>query len=367
MAKAHENLKQMLVGSEGRAFVLSLTESIYSWATKIPQEFITYRMFEEVSVRYATGEKTRRGLDRQEHYRFDAVFLVQPGYRALNQKQVFTVGVEIKGQKSDLRADKKIEKYFGWTDFFFIGVPEELAEEAIRKADAVSPDMVGVFAIDTGVIYKLPKRMEVPVENKAALQEQILYSYIFADMERENTVSFKIDDVEITQPEFTAVAETGAATAKAVAVEMAEQKSVQSTEEQPVAADEGKEAERKQRRLMKQQMKAKLEEQNRTLAPDVAPMVAAMPITDQRVFWAVKRSEDGESEATSKVLQNELQLSASVTDHAVSRLVSAGLIQRVGSKKTGSYKPTKKASCNSTCGFCDIAETCKQRILERVE
>ncbi len=47
---------------------------------------------------------------------------VQPGHRALNQRQGFAVGIELKGYKADLVGDKKMRRCLGWTDLFFIGV-----------------------------------------------------------------------------------------------------------------------------------------------------------------------------------------------------------------------------------------------------
>ena len=85
MAKAHEELKQLLGEQPGKAFALDVTRMVYGWAARIPDKAIRYRIFEELTVRYETGEKTKRGLDKQDHYRFDAVLFIQPGYRALNQ------------------------------------------------------------------------------------------------------------------------------------------------------------------------------------------------------------------------------------------------------------------------------------------
>ena len=64
MAKAHEELKKLLAEKPGKAFALGVTRMAYEWADRIPDDAINYRIFEELTVRYETGEKTRRGLDR---------------------------------------------------------------------------------------------------------------------------------------------------------------------------------------------------------------------------------------------------------------------------------------------------------------
>lgn len=216
MAKAHEELKQQLGEKPGKTFALGVTRQVYEWADRIPDEAIRYRIFEEMTVRYETGEKTRLGLDRQEHYRIDAVLFIQPGYRALNQNQCFTVGIELKNTKADLMGDHKMDKYLGWTDLFFIGVPADLKEDAIKKAEEVSLQvfggdpkygmdsgvdlnkyMVGVFNIDNGQIYKMPARKQsVSMENRLKIQEQVIYNVLFDDIK---TVNVKLDEIDLVK------------------------------------------------------------------------------------------------------------------------------------------------------------------------
>jgi len=131
---AHENLKVHLTGKPGQTFVATLTHMVYPWSVKISDSYINYRIFEEVSIREESSGKTRLDLDYRPHYRFDCVFFIEPGYRALNQRQVYTVGVELKNSKADLTADDKIDHYIGYTDYFFLGVPTELIPDAINRA-----------------------------------------------------------------------------------------------------------------------------------------------------------------------------------------------------------------------------------------
>ena len=157
---AHENLKQQLVSDAGKKFVIGLTSRIYEKKVvniyrKIGNyDFINYRFFEEVTVREYTGKKTRFGEDNPDHYRFDAVFFVEPGYSSLNQRHIYSIGVELKGEKYDLLNDDKMEHYLGYTDFFFIGVPVNLVSYALKRAEG--NDYIGVFCVDDGKIWLLP-------------------------------------------------------------------------------------------------------------------------------------------------------------------------------------------------------------------
>ena len=103
---AHEELKALLEGDQGKLIVKSVTQSMYAWAWKVPAEYYNYRVFNELTVRYETGERTRLGLKKFDHFRFDSVFFVEPGYRALDQRQCYTIGIELKQSKSDLMGDK---------------------------------------------------------------------------------------------------------------------------------------------------------------------------------------------------------------------------------------------------------------------
>ena len=107
-----------------------------------------------------------------------------------------------------------MDKYLGWTDLFFIGVPEELTEEAIRKAEEVSLQvfggdpkygmdsgvdlnkyMVGVFNIDNGQIYKMPARKQsVSMENRLKIQEQVIYNVLFDEMK---SITVKLEEMSI--------------------------------------------------------------------------------------------------------------------------------------------------------------------------
>ena len=196
---AHENLKQQLVSDAGKKFVIGLTSRIYEkkvvniYRKTGNYDFINYRFFEEVTVREYTGKKTRFGEDNPDHYRFDAVFFVEPGYNSLNQRHIYSIGVELKGEKYDLLNDDKMEHYLGYTDFFFIGVPVNLVSYALKRAEG--NDYIGVFCVDDGKIWLLPSRQEPSYKNQRDLLTQILFANMF-NLDFKNSVSIKLDKLE---------------------------------------------------------------------------------------------------------------------------------------------------------------------------
>ena len=108
--KAHSDLKKQLTSKNMQAFVVDLCHYVYEWSEFIPVEGLEYKIFEEFRLREATGEKTRKGLDKKIQLIPDALLFVKPGYRSLNQGQCFTVALEIKGEKGDLSGGGRIEK-----------------------------------------------------------------------------------------------------------------------------------------------------------------------------------------------------------------------------------------------------------------
>ena len=198
---AHENLKAHLTGKPGQTFVANLTHMVYPWSVKISDSYINYRFFEEVSIREDSTGKTRLDLDYRPHYRFDCIFFIEPGYRALNQRQVYTVGVELKNSKADLMADDKMDHYIGYTDFFFLGVPTELIPDAINRAYENADGQIGVFSVEDGKIYLSAQRIYPSVEHERDLLQQIMYSRMF-DEDFKNKVSFKLEDVYVIPMTF---------------------------------------------------------------------------------------------------------------------------------------------------------------------
>ena len=389
MGKAHAELKGYLVDKPGMAFAVDLTCQVYDWANPVATElYIRYKVFEELSVRYDTGELTRRKLKKMKHYRFDAVFFIQPGMASLNQGECFTVGVELKGQKYDLAGDDKMGKYLGWTDFFFIGVPEELVEEAIRKAEEVSsaacgrPDMVGVFAVDNGLIYKMPARRQVvSPENRIAVMEQIIYNEVF---NMTDAVNIPLEEIEVlyrmpeslelvgsnvtpptlptpptppTPPNNDGLKTEPEHTLSDIITppnnEVLNNSNSELSEEERAA----RYAAAKARQDVRREEMEQLSERASKLSEEARGSLMALPLKHQQVFWAIA---DAGEPIQAGAVREQLGFGANTLDRATSALLAAKLIEREGSKKFGGYVVTPLGQCGTECGTCAIALVCPE-------
>ncbi|MBR6878417.1 MAG: hypothetical protein IKM95_03410 [Bacteroidales bacterium] len=380
MAKAHENLKQLLAESPGKAFALDLTRKVYEWADRIPDDTIRYRIFEELTVRYETGEKTRRGLAKQEHYRFDAVLFVQPGYRALNQNQCFTIGIELKNSKADLMGDHKMDKYLGWTDLFFIGVPEELTEEAIRKAEEVSEEvfgdktMVGVFDVENGLIYKMPSRKQsVSMENRLKIQEQVIYNVLFDEMK---SITVKLEEMSIEtipfnnlptrSPSEAAETPSGSPKPSRAANTPSNGQSAATSPEKPTSVrptlDEGfvaaRNEKRAENRARREEMAKDLTERNRLLTERTREQLAGLSDRDQLVFWCV-RDATVHGGINGIDIPGAISQSPAAVNRSMKKLKERGLVALDGAPKYGKFKVIGDALKSSRCITCRLNEECQ--------
>ena len=396
MAKAHEELKAHLTGRSGKAFAVHTVCSVYSWAYPSVTEYaMRYRVFEELTIRYDTGEKTRKGLKKMEHYRFDAVFFIQPGQASLNQNECLTVGVELKGSKEDLKYDKKMGKYLGWTDLFFIGVPEALVDEAVTKAEEVSMqafgnvDMVGVVAVDTGLIVKIPvRRQEVSQANRIAVYEQVIYNQVF---DQNNAVGIPLEEVaELSrlperldvdtsravstvtpsapdytpEPALTDGGKTDITPPKNGGLsDMYDSKNVIPPNNDglntPLSEEEraARYAAAKARQDVRKVAMEKLSERSAKLSEEARGSLMALPLKHQQVFWAIA---DAGAPIQAGAVRQQLGFGVNTLDRATSALLAAKLIERQGSKKSGGYVVTPLGQCGTECGTCAIALTCPQ-------
>ena len=373
MAKAHEGLKQLLGEQPGKAFAIDITKQVYGWAGRIPEDAIRYRIFEELTVRYETGEKTKRGLDKQDHYRFDAVLFIQPGYRALNQKQCFTVGIELKNTKADLMGDNKMGKYLGWTDLFFIGVPADITEDAIRKADEVSQEvfgnksMVGVFDIENGLIYKMPtKKQNVSMENRLKVQEQVIYNVLFDDTK---SITVKLEDISIenlpaaaqeknTQDEKTTApsevpSDSPSETPDSTSDSSSQGKST--LDEEFVKARKEKRAENRARR---EELAKDLAERNRLLTTNTREQLAGLSDRDQLVFWCV-RDATVHGGINGIDIPSAIGQSSAAVSRSMKKLKERGLVALDGSPKFGKFKVIGDALKSSRCITCKHYDECQ--------
>ncbi len=383
MAKAHEGLKQQLREQPGKAFVHDVTRQVYGWADRIPEDAIRYRIFEELTVRYETGEKTKRGLDKQDHYRFDAVLFILPGYRALNQKQCFTVGIELKNTKADLMGDHKMVKYLGWTDLFFIGVPADITEDAIKKADEVSQEvfgnksMVGVFDVENGFIYKMPiRKQDVSLENRLKVQEQVIYNVVFDEMKSINVEleDISLEDISIENhptDDITIGEENIQDTdTKELAVPASpttapsndsDMISDSSSQEKPTLDEEFVKARKEKRaenRARREELAKDLVERNRLLTSKTREQLAGLSDRDQLVFWCV-RDATVHGGINGIDIPSAIGQSSAAVSRSMKKLKERGLVALDGSPKFGKFKVIGDALKSSRCVTCRLNDECQ--------
>lgn len=318
---AHDKLKELLSGDPGKLIVKSVTQSLYAWAEKVPVEYYNFRVFHELTVRYETGERTRLGLKKFDHFRFDSVFFVEPGYRALDQRQCYTIGIELKQSKSDLMGDKKMEKYLGWTDLFYIGVPADLTGEALEKAKEVNNEYIGVIDIENGLIIKNSKKMKVSERNRMLIYEQVLFNTVFREM---GTISFDAEEVLIDHTNI----ETG-------------------DEIEPSSPELHKsEAELLAERIAKKEVEMAKKEAKAKEARELADRAADLSEPTRRALSALSdkaqaayhhlRENPG---SNAHDIEEALCVSEATAKRLAVQLTEVGLIERQGSKKTGGYYP----------------------------
>lgn len=342
--KAHADLKKQLASKNMQAFVVDLCHYVYEWSEFIPAEGLEYKIFEEFRLRQDTGEKTRKGLDKKMQLIPDALLFVKPGYRSLNQGQCFTVALEIKGEKGDLISDDKLYKYLGWTDFLFVAVPADLADDAQSKVDQINADhpetisKIGIVQLDTGTICRWPKRSEVTVEKQNLVLQNAVYNYAFKDAK---TIFF-------TPEELPTSSENNM-----------QENCILKKESNKQNSDEEKAA-RKAAYLARQEFREKraevLSEKASVLPEEARQRLSSLSLKTQEVFWKIRESETGKQ---LQEMATELDYSSRTIAYGLSSLTSAGLIKRAGSRKTGAYTVTDIAACDTTCATCSIALQCK--------
>ena len=404
MAKAHEGLKQLLGEQPGKAFALDVTRLVYGWAERIPDDAIRYRIFEELTVRYETGEKTKHGLDKQDHYRFDAVLFIQPGYRALNQNQCFTVGIELKNSKADLMGDHKMDKYLGWTDLFFIGVPAAITEDAIKKADEVSEEvfdnksMVGVFDIENGIIYKIPaQKQNVSMENRLKIQEQVIYNILFNDMK---SITVKLEEISIENrpidkitigeennqennqednqetatieqalsvPTTTAPSEVPSGILSENQSDISDTASDSTSQEKPTKSSKSsldedfvkaRNEKRAENRAKREELAKDLAKRNSLLTTKIREQLAGLSDRDQLVFWCVRdATTHGGINGTD--IPSAIGQSSAAVNRSIKKLKEGDLVCLDGAPKYGKFKVIGDALKSSRCVTCRLNDECQ--------
>lgn len=372
--KAHAELKKLMKGKNIQAFVKDICLYAYPYTSRIPSEYLEYKIFEEFRLRESTDEKTRLGLNKKLQLIPDVILFIKPGYRALNQGNCFTVALEIKEFKDDLMRDEKLWKYIGWTDFFFIAVPDDLSQYAFDKIVEVNKEhpetlsKIGVLGLETGELYSHPQRSEVTVERQNLVLQNAVYNYAFRDAK---TIFFSPEELPTkkvpSQMAATSVGEAMKGTTEGAA--SIEEKSVMRNNMQENCKLEGCEnkqlsdeekAARKADAIARQEYKekraAELAEKSTVLSEEVRQRLMTLPLKTQELFWNIRESENGKQ---LQDIASGLGYSQRTAAYGLASLTSAGLVKRAGSRKTGAYTVTDVAACNTTCATCSIALQCK--------
>lgn len=377
--KAHAELKKLITSKNIQSFVKDLCLHAYPWTERIPVEYLEYKIFEEFRLREDTGEKTRLGLDKKLQLIPDVVLFIKPGYRALNQQHCFTVALEIKEFKDDLMRDEKLWKYLGWTDFFFIAVPEDLTDFAFKKIDSINEEhpeyknKIGVLGLQTGTMYNSPARSEVTVEKQNLVLQNAVYNYAFKDAK---TIIFKPEEPvsAVSTPKEHVTEEEGSLknnlqedcklnsddTKLYDIPENNLQKNCTLKEENNKRLSDEEKAARKAAYLARQEFREKraevLSEKASVLPEEARQRLSSLSLKTQEVFWKIREAEAGKQ---LQEMATELDYSPRTIAYGLSSLTSAGLIKRAGSRKTGAYTVTDIAACDTTCATCSIALQCK--------
>ena len=377
--KAHAELKNLLKGKKIQAFVKDMCLHAYPWTERIPAQYLEYKIFEEFRLRESTGEKTRIGLDKKLQIIPDVILFIKPGYRALNQGHCFTIALEIKEFKEDLMRDEKLWKYVGWTDFFFIAVPDDLTQYAFEKIVEVNNEhpetlsKIGVLGLETGELYSHPQRSEVSIEKQNLVLQNAVYNYAFKDAK---TIIFKPEEPvsAVSNPKEHVTEEEGSLknnlqedcklnsddTKQYAILENNLQKNCTLKEENNKRLSDEEKAARKAAYLARQEFREKraevLSEKASVLPEEARQRLSSLSLKTQEVFWKIREAEAGKQ---LQEMATELDYSPRTIAYGLSSLTSAGLIKRAGSRKTGAYTVTDIAACDTTCATCSIALQCK--------
>lgn len=376
---SHNQMRELLAGESGKKFVFNATYKLYDWANKLPDYAINYRVFRELTVRYYNGNKNKWGDEKPDDYRFDAVVLVEPGYRAQARRQTFDIGIELKGDADDLKNDAKIAMYLGWTDLFFIGVPKALVADAVSKAesvmvqDAAYENKIGVMDVESGQIYMWPQKNNVSLENQLAVKDQIIYNYC---MKEDKVIAIDCKNIEplpLPSPNLQAPTSADVALPTTEPVNFDTSSDASNKGAEKVLKDKSKsnhltEEERHERAEKRAQnrekvieQKKEIEQRNSTLMPSTRNALAGLSDRDNLLFWTIRDAADRGLDAKDLPVLTG-QSTASIS-RSIASLKRNGLIELDGSKKTGKYKTIGDAAKDSRCISCKLQSKCQGNAL----
>lgn len=173
LSMKHNDYVQALPNTIGNGLVKQLCLCSPTIKVHYKNLHVKYWCMNEFTVRLDKSVILTDGRFKPTPRRFDAMLLVVPSLNAVAQQWTFKVGIEVKADKSDLLKDEKLHDYLGWTDYFFLAVPDNLVRCAMDKVK--TEPRVGVISLDSGTIVKMPAWQEVPTGRKLAIMEQAFY------------------------------------------------------------------------------------------------------------------------------------------------------------------------------------------------
>lgn len=285
---------------------------------------------EEVSVRTRVD---RSEVVDEELYKIDQVIFVKPRIDSLKTRTTYTIGIEIKAEYSDMMTDSKMQYYLGHTDFFFLAVPYELCDAAIRKVATLaeqyssSDGRVGVLNIDNCIVVKWPSQQQVSLNNRFRLTESALWG-----LGRGLVQVCKADQ------EILAGAD-------------------QEDNEDTTIIKQAEERLQIRNANMARSRKAREEQYKETakraaqLLPSVRDQLGAMLPAANVVFWAVRDAME-QGGVNTKDIMAQTQQSESCVTRAIKKLRESGMIKLDGAKKTGKFVVVGDAAKESRCLSC---------------
>ncbi len=259
------------------------------------------------------------------------------------------------------------------------GVPADLTEDAIKKADEVSQEvfgnksMVGVFDIENGVIYKMPAQKQiVSMENRLKIQDQVIYNVLFDDMK---TITVKLEEISIeSRPLSTPKAIDSSAVPSYIPSDVlsdipsdvpdtTSDSSCQGkpTSVRPILDEDfvaARNEKRAENRAKREELAKNLTERNRLLTNKTREQLAGLSDRDQLVFWCV-RDATVHGGINGINIPSAIGQSSAAVNRSLKKIKERGLVTLDGAPKYGKFKVIGDALKSSRCITCRHYDECQ--------
>ena len=172
---AHREIKDAMKEGIGHIFLRNLYNHSNSliFFERTPSYRLCYRTIEEYPITRPNGTD-RTGKKCCSTKFIDFIYLVEPDHSSIYNNACFSIAVEIKNSKSDLKnAPHQFNDYYGVTDFSMLAVPNYLLRDAKRIVDGIP--WVGIFSYETGEIIKIPSRMPVSDGTRIMMLRRVVF------------------------------------------------------------------------------------------------------------------------------------------------------------------------------------------------